>query len=240
VGAVLVVVSFVGGQDLSGVGFVQDEDVIEYLAPDRAGSRSRKRRDSARVPRSAVRFRACCTAHSRVGLVVTPVMCRRRVPCSRNASAYSLWPRAVSRWKKSAAMMPWALVGEELLPGWAGASRCRGDARRVRISQTVDAAIGWSRRASSPWIRLWPHCAFSRASCRMSLFSAARSEPSRAGALGAVVPLGRDAPAMPGQERAGLDREDFGPAATGYQAGECGQPEPVRGLVADRAGDLPA
>jgi hypothetical protein len=33
-GTVLVVVALVGGQDLPGVGLVDDEDVIEDLAPD--------------------------------------------------------------------------------------------------------------------------------------------------------------------------------------------------------------
>jgi hypothetical protein len=42
-----------------------------------------------------------------------------------------------------------------------------------RISDTVDAAIGCPRRPSSPWIRLWLHRAFSRASRRTSCLSAA-------------------------------------------------------------------
>ncbi|KJK57318.1 hypothetical protein UK12_17300 [Saccharothrix sp. ST-888] len=46
--------------------------------------------------------------HSLVGWAVTPVMCRRRVRCSRNASAYSRLPSAVSTRRKSAAMMPLA------------------------------------------------------------------------------------------------------------------------------------
>lgn len=45
---------------------------------------------------------------------------------------------------------------------------------------------------------------------------------------------------MPGRERARRDGEDRLPAVTGYQAGQCRQPEPVRGLVADRAGELAA
>ncbi len=35
------------------------------------------------------------------------------------------------------------------------------------ISQTVDGAIGWPRRASSPCMRRWPHVLFSLASRRM-------------------------------------------------------------------------
>ncbi len=92
-----------------------------------------------------------------MGCAVTPVMCRRLVRCSRNASAYSLRPTAVSRWKNSAAMMPWAwLVRNSLQVG--PVRRGAGPMPAAcRISQTVDAAIGCPSRAGSPWIRLCPH-----------------------------------------------------------------------------------
>jgi hypothetical protein len=64
--------------------------------------------------------------------------------------------------------------------------------------------------------------------------------PSGAGAPGAVVPLRHDEPAMPGQQGPGSNREDLVPAATMYQAGEYSQPESVRWLVTDRAGELTA
>jgi hypothetical protein len=41
-----------------------------------------------------------------------------------------------------------------------------------RISQTVEAAMGWPSRASSLWILLCPHLGFSRARCRMSFLIA--------------------------------------------------------------------
>jgi len=73
--------------------------------------------------------------------VVTPVMCRRLVSCSRNASACRRVPSAVSMWKKSAAMMPvaWAVRN----------SRQVGPLRRgtglmsaaFKISQIVDAPM---------------------------------------------------------------------------------------------------
>lgn len=133
------------------------EDGVEGLPVLAVAVAQQEPQDSVRLPRLAVTFRACCTARSRVGWVVTPAMCRRRVPCSGNASAYIRLPSAVSRWKKSTAMMPsaWAVRN----------SRQVGPVRRGagsmpaawRIAQTVDAAIGCQRRASSPWIRLWPH-----------------------------------------------------------------------------------
>jgi hypothetical protein len=61
---------------------------------------------------------------------------------------------------------------------------------------------------------------------------------SGAGASGTVLPFPSDEPAVPGQECPGSDCEDLVPAAPGYQAGDCRQPEPVPGLVADRADDL--
>ncbi len=69
-------------------------------------SRRTKRSDSTRLPRSAVRLRACWVAHCAVGWAVMPVMRSRRVPCSPNAGACSRLPVIVSTWKKSAAMIP--------------------------------------------------------------------------------------------------------------------------------------
>jgi hypothetical protein len=40
-----------------------------------------------------------------------------------------------------------------------------------RISHTVEAAIAYPSRASSPWIRLWPQAGFSRAIRRTSVLS---------------------------------------------------------------------
>ena len=55
-----------------------------------------------------------------------------------------------------------------------------------------------------------------------------------------VVPLPGDEPAMPVEQSTGSDWEDLAPARTMYQPGQRGEPEPVCGLVADRAGQLPA
>jgi hypothetical protein len=107
-------------------------------------SRCRNRRESMRMPRSAARFRACCTVHSRVGSAMTPVRCRRLVPCSRNASAYSLLPSAVSRWKKSAAMTPsaWAVRN----------SRQVGPERRG----VPDMVLEWPGRPRTPRRFIYP------------------------------------------------------------------------------------
>ncbi|MEU6653752.1 hypothetical protein ABZ904_31035 [Streptomyces sp. NPDC046900] len=89
-----------------------------------------------------------------------------------NASAYSLLPSAVSMRGKSQAMVPSAWVVRN--------SRLVGPERRGvgstpaawRISQTVEAAMGWPSRAGSPWILLCPHVGFSRARRRMSFLIA--------------------------------------------------------------------
>jgi hypothetical protein len=108
-----------------------------------------------------------------------------------------------------------------------------------RISQTVDVPIGCPSRVSSPRICLCPRlCVLSSELQDQLLERRSDRWASCAGAPGAVVPLRRDQPAMPGQQRARREREDLAPAATGYQVGEGGQQEPVRGRVADRAGDL--
>jgi len=53
-------------------------DVVNFASR----SRTRKRNDAARSPRSMTRFRACCVVHSPPGFVVTPRMCTRRVTTS--------------------------------------------------------------------------------------------------------------------------------------------------------------
>lgn len=116
-----------------------------------------------RSARSMARLRVCCTAHAPVGCAVTPAKWSLRVPCSVNTSTYNRWSSTVSTTRKSHAMIAWA---------WA-VRNCRhvGPARRGagsmpaawRISQTVDAAIVYPSRASSPWMRLCPQVGFSRA-----------------------------------------------------------------------------
>jgi hypothetical protein len=105
---------------------------VERVTILTARSRSRKRRDSILAPSSPTRLLACCTAHSRLGCAVTPVMCRRLVPCSRNASAYRRAPSTVSMWKKSAAMISSACAVQTLPPPRATSPRRRIDAHAVQ------------------------------------------------------------------------------------------------------------
>jgi hypothetical protein len=82
------------------------------------------------------------------------------VPCSMNTSTYNRLSSTVSTTRKSHAMIACA---------WA-ARNCRqvGPARRgagsmpavCRISHTVEAAIAYPSRASSPWILRCPHVGF--------------------------------------------------------------------------------
>ena len=93
---------------------------------------------------------ACCTVQGPVGWAVTPAMCSRRVPCSRNTSAYTRRRSTRSMWTKSQAMMAWACAVRK--------SRHVGRLRRgagsmpaaVRISQTVVEPTGRPSRTSSP------------------------------------------------------------------------------------------
>jgi hypothetical protein len=133
------------------------------------------------------------------------------------------------------------LVREELPPGRAGAAWGRVDARRVEDLPYRGCGDGVSESgqlALDPPVP--PLCVLSSELQDQLLERCLGRRPSGAGAPGAVVPLRRDEPAMPGQQGPGSNREDLVPAATGYQAGECSQPEPVRWLVTDRAGELTA
>ncbi|CAM5610673.1 hypothetical protein SHIRM173S_04123 [Streptomyces hirsutus] len=145
-------------------------DAAPYVS---SRSRGGNRSESVRLPGSAARFRACRTARARVGRAVTPVMCSRRVPCSRNAGAYNRPPSAVSTWRKSTATMP--------RPGPSGTPARSGRKRRgagsspaaCGICHTVEAAIGCPGRAGSPWTLLCPHRGFSLARRRVGFSSAA-------------------------------------------------------------------
>lgn len=81
--------------------------------------------------------------------------------------------RTVSRWKRSAAMIPsaWA-VRNVRRPGPERRGAVPMSAA-LRICQTVDGEIGCPSRAGSPWIRRWPHLGFSSARRRTSFFGAA-------------------------------------------------------------------
>lgn len=169
-----------------------------------------------------------------------PAMCRRRVPCSRNASAYRRLPRTVSICKKPTAMMPWAWFvrnSRQVGPARRGAGSMPA-AWRIFHTGRGDGVSESGQLALHP--PLPPLCVLSSELQDQLLERCPDRQPSGAGAPGTVVPLRRNEPAMPGQQGPGSNREDLVPATTGYQAGEHSQPEPVRRLVTDRAGELTA
>lgn len=84
-----------------------------------------------------------------------------------------------------------------------------------RISHTVDAAMGWPSRASSPWIRLCPPWVLPSQTQHRLLECSPGRRPPGAGAPRAVIPLRRDELAGPGQQGARREGEDLGPAVTG-------------------------
>lgn len=209
-GAVLVVVPFVGGQDLSGVGFVHDEDMVEDLAPDAAdhphavGVHPRGPRRAhedlhllgledgveglpvlaaAVTKQEAQELHACAQVGGKV-----PCLLHRPLASGVRGDAGDVQaPGAVfeKRWRVQLASVgsvemeevdgdvPWAWLVRNSLqvgPEWRGAGPMPA---ACRISQAVDAVIGCPSRVSSPWLRLCPRCAFSRASCRISFLSVA-------------------------------------------------------------------
>jgi hypothetical protein len=106
-----------------------------------------------------------------------------------------------------------------------------------RMFQTVDAAMVWPSRASSPWILRCPHRLFSVASRRTS-WRIAMGVAGRPGSSGCVVPFPGDESAVPGQQGRRRDGKDRCPSATGDEPGQGAEPEPVRGLVAQVCAEL--
>ncbi len=212
-------------------------DAAPYVS---SRSRGGNRSESVRLPGSAARFRACRTARARVGWAVTPVRCRRRVPCSRNASTYRRLPRTVSRWKKSAAMIPsaWAVRNaRQPGPERRGAGSMPGSIEDLPHRGGGDRVPGPGRFALDssvppPWIL--PGQAEGGLLERGFGGWAAGSAAS-----GGVVPLRHDRSAVPSRQGPRGDREDRSPAAAGGECGQCREPEPVRGLVAHRLLELP-
>ncbi|SEG89493.1 hypothetical protein SAMN05444920_106459 [Nonomuraea solani] len=139
------------------------EDLPEGGGEERSRSWIRSRGPAMRAPMFMARLWACRRVQDLVGCVVTPARCSLWVPCSMKISRYSALGSSVSTTRRSQAMIAWA---------WA-VRNCRqvGPSRRgagsmpaaYRISHTVEAAIGWPRRANSPWILRCPPVGFSRA-----------------------------------------------------------------------------
>jgi hypothetical protein len=178
------------------------------------------------APISPARFLACCTAHSLVGCTVTPVMRRRVVPCSRNASAYRRAPSTVSTWKKSVAMMPSGLRVQKLTPGRAASPRCRIDAhavqdladRRGAQVMTKPNQLAMDPPMSPP--RILPGKP-ERERPDRSLSWGTPSPPTRG-----VDPLPGHEPAMPAEQRPRSNRENHLPPRAVHQSRQRGEPEP--------------
>jgi hypothetical protein len=79
-------------------------------------------------------------------------------------------PSAVSRWKKSAAMMPRAWLARNCFQVRLARRGAGSIPAEFRICQTVDAAIRCP--ASSPWTLLWPQRGLSWARRSMSFLIA--------------------------------------------------------------------
>lgn len=146
----------------------------------------------------------------------------------------------MSRWKKSAAMIPSARAvrnSRQLGPVQRGAGSIPA---ACRICHTVEEAIGCPSPAklaldsTMPPPRVPP-----RQAQHQPLERGRRGRSPSAPASSGEVPLPGDQPAVPGQQRPRRDRDNVPPAERGYQRRQHGQPQPVRGLVADRTPELP-
>ncbi|MGY3205830.1 hypothetical protein ACVW19_006345 [Streptomyces sp. TE5632] len=114
---------------------------------------------------------------------------------------------------------PFGLGGEDLAPGRAKAARGRANVRGVEDSPDRpggDGAVAPGRLALDPPV---PPAGVLPRQTRNELFDRLPGRrPSGSRAPPAVVSLGGAAPAVPGQERAGGDREDRAPKAAGLSA----------------------
>lgn len=143
-----------------------------------ARSRTRNRKSAARSPRSRRRFRACGVVHGPSGWAVTPRTWTVRVPTSRTKKQYNRRSvTAQSTWKKSTASIVEAGVRRNCRQV---VSVCRlgagGNPRDVRTRRIVDALTRWPSLRSSPWIRWYPHVAFSVANRSMRVTISALTE----------------------------------------------------------------
>jgi hypothetical protein len=132
------------------------------------------------------------------------------------------------------------LGGEELPPGRPGTARGRVDARvmqdlpdrRAGDPVAEPGQFALDPPVTPPWVLLGEpqHERCDRSSCRWASGASARG----------VVPLTGHESAMPGEQGARCHREDLRPPPAIHQPGQCGEPEPIRGLIADRTRQLPA
>ena len=115
------------------------------------------------------KLRAAWVVHSPVGLVVIPARCTRLDPISMMKRAWYRRNSAVSTHAKSVAMIAAAWDRMNSIQVGPVRSRAGSIPADLRIFHTVDAAMVWPSRVSSPWIRRYPQFGFSPAS-RMTSF----------------------------------------------------------------------
>jgi len=145
----------------------------------------------------------------------------------------------VSTWTTSAARMPRALRGRELLPGRARAARCGIDPGVVQDlphrggGDRVTGLDEFALHAPVPPRRVLRRDAGHEFPDRGWRGRSAGTPPA------GVVPLACDQSPVPGQQCRRSHREDLTPAAPGDQPGQCREPQPVARLVSDPA-DLAA
>ncbi len=104
-----------------------------------------------------------------------------------------------------------------------------------RISQPLDGATVTPSFVSPPWIRRYPRSGFSFAS-RTARRAMLRTVGGRPGLRRLLVSYVRGQLPVPGQQRRGRHRDDFGPAPAGYEPRQRGEPRPVSRLVPYPAG----
>ena len=197
-------------------------------------SRIRNLMSPSPSPRVRARLRACCTVHWPVGLAVTPPRCIRRVPCSMNTRTYRRFSSTVSTWKKAGGEYPGSLGVHELPPGRARAARGRIDARGAQ--DLPDRGLR-DRHAEFRHFAVDPAVSPQRILLRQTDDKAGDAPDCRRAArraLPARVVLLRGQLAVPGEQCRWRDREDVGPARTGYEPGQRGEPHPVGRLVTPR------
>jgi hypothetical protein len=164
-------------------------------------------------------------------LAVTPAICNLLVPCSMKINTYSRRNSTVSTCKKSQARIRWACADRNASQDGPLRRGAGSIPAFFKISHTVEYAILWPNRASSPWIPTMPppgvlpshrhHQPPDRHLGRRP----ARSRRTRIG------PSPGHQPAMPPQQRLRSDTEYLSPPTPRDQTSQRRHPYPVHGPI---------